>query len=198
MQQRARTARGPIVAAVVFATLLVASACSHIVEGQPVAGHVVYDPPPAVGIWRDHVLPSDCLLTAEQMSNLAGVAVASGHDTDIKNTDGTVGHNCSYYLAGSGILSFTAVIKIQAPTARTGITKELLADMARLGATEVSGIGQRMIIEPVTSAESFCTMRVASDKYLANVVLVPSNIPTRPTIDTWKTAAVAILAALPK
>ncbi|WP_074378137.1 hypothetical protein [Mycobacteroides abscessus] len=198
MRWRVITGGGQIVASVALAALLVSGACSRVVDGQPAAGPDVHHPTAPVDLWRDRVVPSDCLLSAEQMSNLAGVAVDGGHDTDIQNTDGTVGHNCSYYLAEGGILSFTAVIKIQAPSAGTVITRELLADIARPGATEVAGIGQRMIIEPVTSEESFCTMRVASDKYLANVVLVPSNIPMRPTIDTWKNAATAILAALPK
>ncbi|MFN6550343.1 hypothetical protein ACP6C7_17225 [Mycolicibacterium septicum] len=130
------------------------------------------------------------------MSDLAGVELDDGLDTDIKKADGTVGHNCSYYTAAGGVLSFTATIKVQAPS--TGvITEALLADIGKPGATDVPGIGRRMIIEPLTRPEDFPAMRVANDNYLANVVLVVGNIPAPPDVAAWTRAASEILKALP-
>lgn len=146
--------------------------------------------------WRDNVLPSDCLLTGKQMSVLAGVELDDGRDTDIKNTDGTTGRSCKYYATAGGVLSFTANIKVQAPS--TGvITKELLAGIGEPGATEVPGIGRRMVIEPLTPPSGFPVMRVATDKYLTNVVLVIGNIPGPPDVAAWTRAASEILKALP-
>ena len=174
-----------------------ATACSHVVTGQPVAG--VHDAPtqgsPTV-TWREHVLPSDCLLSGSQMSDLAGVEIDDGRDTEIERSDGTAGHSCNYYTTAGGVLSFTATIKVQSPS--TGlITKQLLADIGDPGATEVPGIGQRMIIEPLTRPDAFPAMRVATDKYLANVVLVVGNIPAPPDVAAWTRAASEILKALP-
>ncbi|TMS51608.1 hypothetical protein [Mycobacterium sp. DBP42] len=146
--------------------------------------------------WRDRVLPSDCLLTGAQMSALAGVEIDNGLDADIQNSNGSVGHSCNYYATAGGVLSFTATIKVQSPT--TGvITEELLADIGEPGATEVPGIGRRMLIEPLTRPGAFPAMRVATDKYLANVVLVVGNIPRPPDVAAWTRAADEILDALP-
>lgn len=117
-------------------------------------------------------------------------------DTTIQHSDNTVGHSCNYYATAGGVLSFTATIKVQSPT--TGvITEELLADIGEPGATEVSGIGRRMLIEPLTRPGAFPAMRVATDKYLANVVLVVGNIPAPPDVSAWKRAASEILEELP-
>ncbi|MCV7364486.1 hypothetical protein [Mycolicibacterium neworleansense] len=162
--------------------------------GQPVAG--VHEAPADTATWRDHVLPSDCLLSGQQMSALAGVAIDNGLDTNIKHSDGTVGHSCNYYATAGGVLSFTATIKVQSPS--TGvITEELLADIGQPGATEVPGVGRRMLIEPLTRPGAFPAMRVATDKYLTNVVLVIGNIPGPPDVSAWKKAAAEILKALP-
>ncbi|MHC9297041.1 hypothetical protein ACRCUN_31650 [Mycobacterium sp. LTG2003] len=167
--------------------------------GKPVAGNDPSGPPTSTSPnnqWRDHVLPSDCLLTGQQMSALAGVEVDDGHDTDVKSADGTVGHNCSYYATAGGVPSFTAQIKVQSPT--TGvITEAMLSDIGKPGATEIPGIGQRMIVEPVTTPGAFPAMRVATDKYLANVVLVAGNIPGPPDLAAWKKAASEIVESLP-
>ncbi|OBC00859.1 hypothetical protein A5784_19175 [Mycobacterium sp. 852013-50091_SCH5140682] len=167
--------------------------------GQPTAGGDVTSVPSQdkpVMEWRDHVLPSDCLLTGRQMSDLAGVDIDDGRDTDIKNTDGTVGHNCSYYATEGGVLSFTASIKVQSPA--TGvITEQLLAGIGEPGATVVPGIGLRMIIEPLTRPGDFPVMRVATDKYLVNAVLVAGNIPGPPDVASWTRAASEMLASLP-
>lgn len=174
-----------------------ATACSHVVTGQPVAGghHAPAQGSPTV-TWREHVLPTDCLLSGRQMSDLAGVEIDDGRDTEIKRSDGTAGHSCNYYATAGGVLSFTATIKVQSPS--TGvITKQLLADIGDPGATEVPGFGLRTIIEPLTRPDDFPAMRVATDKYLANVVLVVGNIPAPPDIAAWKRAAAEILTALP-
>ncbi|MED5811953.1 hypothetical protein VST63_06230 [Mycolicibacterium sp. 050232] len=130
------------------------------------------------------------------MSALAGVAIDNGIDANVANSDGTVGHSCNYYATAGGVLSFIATIKVQSPT--TGvITEELLADIGEPGATEVPGIGRRMLIEPLTRPGAFPAMRVATDKYLANVVLVVGNIPGPPDVAAWKQAASEILEELP-
>ncbi len=130
------------------------------------------------------------------MSALAGVAIDNGLDANIQHSDGTVGHSCNYYATEGGVLSFTATIKVQSPT--TGvITDELLADIGEPGATEVPGIGRRMLIEPLTRPGDFPAMRIASDRYLANVVLVVGNIPGPPDVSAWKRAASEILEELP-
>jgi hypothetical protein len=169
------------------------------VPGQPLASGDVHAAPTQdkpVMEWRDHVLPSDCLLNGRQMSALAGVDLDDGRDTDIKNTDGTVAHNCSYYSAAGGVLSFTASIKVQSPA--TGvITEQLLAGIGEPGATVVPDLGLRMIIEPLTRPGDFPVMRIATDKYLVNVVLVVGNIPGPPDVASWARAASEILAALP-
>ena len=185
--------------AVALMAIACATGCSHVVAGQPLAGGEVTSVPnrnKPVMEWRDHVLPSDCLLTGRQMSDLAGVDVDDGRDTDIKNTDGTVGHNCSYYATEGGVLSFTASIKVQSPA--TGvITEQLLSGIGEPGATVVPGIGRRMIIEPLTRPGDFPVMRVATDKYLVNVVLVVGNIAAPPDVASWTTAASELLASLP-
>jgi hypothetical protein len=162
--------------------------------GIDVQAATVQDKPAAV--WRERVLPSDCLLNGEEMSVLAGVELDDGRDTDIKNTDGTIGRSCKYYATAGGVLSFTALIKIQSPS--TGvITEQLLADIGKPGAIDVPGLGQRMIIEPVTNPRDFPAMRVATDKYLASVVLVAGNVPRPPDVASWTRAASQILEALP-
>ncbi|WP_131816188.1 hypothetical protein [Mycolicibacterium porcinum] len=130
------------------------------------------------------------------MSALAGVAIDNGLDADIQHSDGTVGHSCNYYATAGGILSFTATIKVQSPT--TGvITDELLADIGEPGATEVPGVGRRMLIEPLTRPDAFPAMRVATDKYLTNVVLVIGSIPRPPDVSAWTRAASEIIEELP-
>ncbi|WP_131827501.1 hypothetical protein [Mycobacterium syngnathidarum] len=146
--------------------------------------------------WRDRVLPSDCLLTGAQMSALAGVEIDNGLDADIQNANGSVGHSCNYYATAGGVLSFTATIKVQSP-ANGVITEDLLAEIGEPGATEVPDIGRRMLIEPLTRPGAFPAMRVATDKYLANVVLVVGNIPRPPDVAAWTRAADEILDALP-
>lgn len=122
--------------------------------------------------------------------------MGNGRDTKVKNSDGTIGYSCKYYKTAGGVLSFTASIKVQSPT--TGvITKQLIADIGEPGATEVPDIGQRMVIEPLTHPTDFPVMRVATDKYLANVVLVAGNIPKAPDVAAWTRAASEILKALP-
>jgi hypothetical protein len=185
--------------AVTLGALACVTACSHVVAGQPVAGSSAHNAPaqgsPA-GKWRDHVLPSDCLLSGAQMSALTGVEIDNGVDAEIQNSSGSVGHSCNYYATAGGVLSFTATIKVQSPT--TGaITKELLADIGKPGATEVPGVGLRMIIEPLTAPADFPAMSVATDKYLANVVLVVGNIPRPPDVAAWTQAAREILESLP-
>lgn len=174
-----------------------ATACSHVVAGQPVAGGHTAPAQNAPDVtWRDHVLPSDCLLNGQQMTALAGVELDDGLDTDIKKSDGSLGHSCNYYTVAGGVLSFTATIKVQAPSSGV-ITDALLADIGKPGATDVPGIGRRMIIEPLTRPEDFPAMRVANDNYLANVVLVAGNIPAPPDVAAWTRAASEILGALP-
>lgn len=174
--------------------LACATACSHLVTGQPVAGSDARSA--SRGEWRERVLPSDCLLTGEQMSALSGVEIDDGLDTDIKNTDGTIGRSCKYYASAGGVLSFTASIKVLSPSSGV-ITEQLLAGIGKPGAIEVPGIGRRVVIEPVTGPSNFPVMRVVSDRYLANVVLVAGNIPGPPDIAAWKRAASEILKALP-
>lgn len=179
--------------------LAYATACSHVVTGQPVAGSDAHDAPAhssPTAKWRDHVLPSDCLLSGAQMSALAGVELDNGLDAEIKNANGPAGHSCNYYATAGGVLSFTATIKVQSPTSGV-ITEELLADIGRPGATEVPGVGLRMIIEPLTAPGDFPAMRVATDKYLTNVVLVVGNIPGPPDVAAWTRAASEILESLP-
>lgn len=96
-----------------LASVACATACAHVVPGQPVAtGH---EAATSTATWRDHVLPSDCLLSGEQMSALAGVAIDNGLDANIQHSDGTVGHSYNYYATEGGVLSFTATIKVQSP-----------------------------------------------------------------------------------
>ncbi|OBA93769.1 hypothetical protein A5666_16735 [Mycolicibacterium fortuitum] len=184
---------------VTVVALVCCTACSHVVGGQPIAGSDVHQAPAqgsSTAKWRDHVLPSDCLLTGAQMSALAGVEIDNGLDAETTNSDGSVGYSCNYYASAGGVLSFTAKIKVQSPS--TGVvTEQLLADVGKPGATEVPGVGLRMIIEPVTAPSDFPTMRVADDKYLANVVLVVGNIPRPPDVAAWTRAANEILKALP-
>ncbi|OBB15974.1 hypothetical protein A5761_13365 [Mycolicibacterium setense] len=162
--------------------------------GQPVAGSDARSA--SAQVWREKVLPSDCLLSGEQMSVLSGVEIDDGRDTDIKNPDGTIGRSCKYYAAAGGVLSFTASIKVMSPSSGV-ITEQLLADIGKQGATEVPGIGRRMVIEPLTPPSNFPVMRLATDRYLANVVLVAGNIPGPPDIAAWTRAASQILESLP-
>lgn len=142
-------------------------------------------------------MPTDCLLSAAQMSELTAVETSDGIDTDIRNPDGSVGRSCKYYAAAGGVLSFTAQIKVQAP--QTGaITDSMLDEIGDAGATRVPGVGRMMVLEPESPPVPMSVMRVANDTYLANVVLVRSNIPESPDVAAWTTAASEILAALPR
>lgn len=142
-------------------------------------------------------MPTDCLLSAAQMSELTAVEMGDGIDTDISNPDGSVGRSCKYYAAAGGVLSFTAQIKVQAP--QTGaITDSMLDEIGDEGATRVPGVGRIMVLEPESPPVPMSVMRVANDTYLANVVLVRSNIPESPDVAAWTRAASEILAALPR
>ncbi|AZG43794.1 hypothetical protein [Gordonia insulae] len=173
------------------------SGCARSLDGQAVAAPSTASSPTAAAVeWRDHVVPSDCILTGAQMSALSGVRLKDGEDTDVKQSDGTTGHNCSYYTAAGGVLSFTAVVKVQAPVTGT-VTPDMLADLGDDGARSIPGIGLDVIIEPLDGPNAFPTMRVATDRHVTSVVLVVGNIPHPPDDAAWSTAARQIVAALP-
>nr|KOY50000.1 hypothetical protein ISGA_06545 [Gordonia sp. NB41Y] len=143
---------------------------------------------------RDHVLPSDCLLTGAQMSALAGVALDDGDDTRLINQGRPDSYNCSYYLTAGGILSFTGTIKVQQPESGP-ITDEIVAGLTEPGSTTVPGIARAVIITP---PDDYPQMWVITDDYVVSVVLVGSNLPAQPSTAAWTTAAREVVAALPR
>lgn len=143
---------------------------------------------------RDHVLPSDCLLTGAQMSALAGVTLDDGDDTRLINPGRPDSYNCSYYLTAGGILSFTGTIKVQQPQSGP-ITDNLIAGLSEPGSTTVPGIAREVIITP---PDDYPQMWVVTDDHVVSVVLVGSNLPAQPSTAAWTTAAREVVAVLPR
>ncbi|MCS3780177.1 hypothetical protein [Tsukamurella ocularis] len=173
---------------------------------QAVDGVAVPDPdwtvPRRDGPWREQVLPTDCLLTPAEMSALTGVAITQVQPTDLRLTDGTYSHKCSYYgTPTTGELrrwtSLIATIKAVTPSLGGEITDEMLTRIIAPGSTVLSGVGRRTVVEPVVRDDDFPVMRVVTDKYLVHVVLVAGTITAVPDLEGWRRAATAVVAALP-
>ncbi|MBH0779270.1 hypothetical protein [Nocardia bovistercoris] len=143
--------------------------------------------------FEEHAVDNECVLDSSQISALAGVSLDGGRDTSTKRSDGTYGRSCTYYLTAGGILSFTATIKVMRP--RQGrVTDEMIAQRKEPGARVVTDIGRAVLIE---ADSDFPQVWVFTDRFVATIVLVGSNLSAPPTDARWRAAARQIVAVLP-
>jgi hypothetical protein len=190
------------VAGLVISALTVVGGCALTVEGKPVAvsekavpttaPHTSVPTKPSVAL-EEHAVDDECVLTGAQISTLTGVSLDNGQPTRTKRSDGTWGQSCTYYLTEGGILSFTASIKVMRP--KDGpVTDDVIASITRPGARSVPGVGRALLVEAKPEYPQSC---LATDKFVATIFLVGSNLPSAPTDERWIAAAQEIIAKLP-
>ncbi|MEV0292294.1 hypothetical protein [Nocardia sp. NPDC050710] len=178
------------------ALVMSAAACGSVVEGNPVAGPQSTTTAPPAGVdapLEEHAVDNECVLDAAEISALARVSLDDGSDTKTKRSDGSFGRSCTYYLTAGGILSFTASIKVMRPQ-QGAVTDAMIARRTEPGTCIIRGIGRAVLIEGQTE---YPRAWIFTDKFVATIFLVGSNLPTPPTEDRWAAAARQIVAELP-
>ncbi|WP_069160374.1 hypothetical protein [Nocardia altamirensis] len=150
-------------------------------------------PSAVVAPFEEHAIENECVLSAAEISALAGVGLGAGQDTETKRADGSSGRSCKYHLTEGGPLSFTATIKVMRPH-EGPVTDAMITRLIKPSTHRVPGVGRAVLIE---TKSDFPQAWVFTDKLITSVVLVGSNVPTLPTDEQWTIAAQQIVGKLP-